>query len=142
MPWTLQRSRKARSVNRLLLDTTVLIDVSRAFGDVDGSLRKLVTTGWVVGVCAVSVAEFMAGVPIPDRMRWERWIADYRYWDITREAAVLAGQLQYDQKRQGLALHTPDALIAATAIVTDSTLATKNVKDFPMPSLKLLPLGG
>jgi predicted nucleic acid-binding protein len=96
----------------------------------------------MLGVCAVSVAEFMAGVPIPDRRRWERWIADYRYWDISRDAAVLAGQLQYDHKRQGLALHTPDALIAATAIVTDSTLATKNVKDFPMPSLKLLHLGG
>ena len=129
-------------MSRLLLDTTVLIDVSREFGDVHRFLRRLVATGWMLGVCAVSVAEFMAGVPIPDRRRWERWIADYRYWDISRDAAVLAGQLQYDHKRQGLALHTPDALIAATAIVTDSTLATKNVKDFPMPSLKLLHLGG
>ncbi|HEX2283070.1 MAG TPA: PIN domain-containing protein, partial [Thermomicrobiales bacterium] len=137
-----RRRRTVMTVSRLLLDTTVLIDVSKDFGEVDSSLKALVATGMPLGVCAVSVAEFMAGVPAPHRLRWEQWIADFRYWDIPREAAVLAGELQYEQKRRGRALHTPDALMAAMAIITDSTLVTNNIKHFPMPNLKLLRLGG
>ncbi len=38
-------------------------------------------------------------------------------------------------------MHIPDALMAATAIITNSTLVTNNVEDFPMPDLKLLRLG-
>jgi hypothetical protein len=127
-------------VDRLLLDTTALIDLSKNSGDLLTSLNALVATGGILGVCAVSVAEFLAGVPVPHRGRWERWVADFQYWDITREAAVLAGVFRYDLARQGRALHIPDALMAATAIITDSTLVTSNVKDYPMSDLRLLRL--
>jgi hypothetical protein len=127
-------------VDRLLLDTTALIDLSKNSGNLLTSLNALVATGGILGVCAVSVAEFLAGVPVPHRRRWEQWIADFQYWDITREAAVLAGVFRYDLARQGRALHIPDALMAATAIITDSTLVTSNVKDYPMSDLRLLQL--
>ena len=65
------------AVDRLLLDTTVLIDLSKNFGDVLTSLNALVASGGILGVCAISVAEFLAGVPVPQRGRWERWIADF-----------------------------------------------------------------
>jgi predicted nucleic acid-binding protein len=87
------------------------------------------------------VAEFLAGVPVPQRRRWEQWIVDFEYWDISREAAVLAGVFRYDLARQGRTLQIPDALMAATAVVTGSTLVTNNVKDYPMPNLRLLRLG-
>ena len=128
-------------MDRLLLDTTVLIDLSKNTGDVLISLNSMVDTGRDLGVCAVSVAEFLAGVPAPQRMRWGRWLADFQYWDISREAAVLAGLFRYDLARQGRALHIPDALMAATAVVLDATLVTNNIKDYPMPSLRLLRLG-
>jgi predicted nucleic acid-binding protein len=128
-------------VDRFLLDTTVLIDLSKNSGDVLTSLNALVASGGILGVCAVSVAEFIAGVPVPHRGQWERWIADFQYWDITREAAVLAGVFRYDLARHGRALQIPDALMAATAIVTGSALVTNNVKDYPMPNLMLLRLG-
>ena len=128
-------------MDRLLLDTTVLIDLSKNSGDVLSTLNALVASGGILGVSAVSVAEFLAGVPVPQRGRWERWIVDFQYWDISREAAVLAGVFRYDLARQGRALHIPDALMAATAIVTGSTLVTNNVKDYPLPILRLLRLG-
>jgi predicted nucleic acid-binding protein len=133
-------SRRLRFVDRFLLDTTALIDLSKNSGDVLSSLNALVASGGILGVCAVSVAEFMAGVPVPHRGRWERWVADFQYWDITREAALLAGVFRYDLARQGRALHIPDALMAATAIITDSTLVTGNVGDYPILDLRLLPL--
>jgi predicted nucleic acid-binding protein len=129
------------AVERLLLDTTVLIDLSKNFGDVLTSLNAAVASGGILGVCAISVAEFLAGVPVPQRGQWERWIADFEYWDISREAAVLAGVFRFDLARQGRALQIPDALMAATAVVTDSALVTNNVKDYPMPNLRLLRLG-
>jgi predicted nucleic acid-binding protein len=128
-------------VDQLLLDTTVLIDLSKDFGDVLDSLNAVVASGGILGVCAISVAEFLAGVPAPQRGRWERWIADFEYWNITREAAVLAGIFRFDLARQGRALQIPDALMAATAVVTGSTLVTNNIKDYPMPNLRLLRFG-
>jgi len=128
-------------VDRLLLDTTVLIDLSKNFGDVLTSLNAVAASGGILGVCAISVAEFLAGVPAPQRGRWERWLADFEYWGISREAAVLAGIFRFDLARQGRALQIPDALMAATAVVTGSTLVTNNIKDYPMLNLRLLRLG-
>jgi predicted nucleic acid-binding protein len=56
-------------VDRLLLDTTVLIDLSKNFGDVLTSLHAVVAAGGILGVCAISVAEFLAGVPVSHRGR-------------------------------------------------------------------------
>jgi predicted nucleic acid-binding protein len=128
-------------LDRFLLDTTALIDLSKDVRGVLPSLKALVAAGGILGVCAVSVAEFLAGVPPPERRDWERWIADFEYWDISREAALLAGAFRYDLARQGRALHVPDALMAATAVVTRSTLVTNNVKDYPMLGLRLIRLG-
>lgn len=124
-------------MSRMLLDTTILIDVSKGANQVVTTLNALVVTGSTLGVCAISVAEFLAGVPLSQRWQWERWLGEFAYLDITREAAMLAGSLRYDLARQGRVIHIPDALIAATAIVTDSTLLTNNVKDYPIQSLKL-----
>lgn len=126
---------------RVLLDTTVLIDLSREPELVLPTLRISVLVAGTIGVCAVSVGEFFAGVPVLERPRWERWIADFEYWDISCEAATMAGHFRYDLARRGFALHIADALIAATAITMDATLLTNNVKDFPMPGIRLMRLG-
>lgn len=128
-------------MSRLLLDTTVLIDLSKGSGRVLDTLQSLVDTGWTLGVCAVSVAEFLAGVPRPRRAQTEWWLANFEYWDISREAAVLAGTLRHDLARQGRAFHIPDALMAATAIIIDAVLLTNNVKDYQVQDLKLMRLG-
>lgn len=124
-----------------LLDTTVLIDLAKNYRAARTALQELVAAGSPLAVCAISVAEFCAGVPPSQRRQWEWWITGFEYWDISREAAVLAGSLRYEQARQGRALHIPDALMAATAIIANATLITSNVKDYRMPGLKLLPLG-
>ena len=54
---------------------------------------------------------------------------------------MLAGVFRFDLARQGRALQIPDALMAATAVATGSTLVTNNIKDYPMPNLRLLRLG-
>ena len=42
--------------------------------------------------------------------------------------------------RSGQPLSVPDTLMAALAVAKDAALITGNVRDFPMPELKLEPL--
>jgi predicted nucleic acid-binding protein len=128
-------------LNRYLLDTTVLIDLSKNYGVVEEALDALVAAGGVPGVCAVCVAEFLTGVPLPWRSTWERWVSDFAYWEISFQAAAQAGAFRFDLARKGRTIHFADALMAATAIETDATLVTNNIKDFPIQGLRLLRLG-
>ncbi|MDE2994260.1 MAG: hypothetical protein OXU67_10295, partial [Chloroflexota bacterium] len=63
-----------------------------------------------------------------------------RYWDITKEAAIRAGQLRYEFARQGITLSTPDTLIAAVAEEQEAVIVTDNVKDYPAKGMRLLSL--
>jgi predicted nucleic acid-binding protein len=83
----------------------------------------------------------LAGVPFPWRSTWEGWISDFAFWEISFQAAAQAGALRFDLSRKGRTIHIADALMAATAIETDATLVTNNIKDFPIQGLRLLRLG-
>ena len=58
------------------------------------------------------------------------------YHEITREIAKEAGRYRYEFSRQGIALSTPDTLVAATAIARGATLITANIRDFPMDDIQ------
>jgi len=57
---------------------------------------------------------------------------------ISLGIAELAGRLRATEKRQGRVLEMADALIAATAIHTNTTLVTRNTKDFANLDIPLL----
>jgi len=57
---------------------------------------------------------------------------------ISLNISEISGALRASEKQQGRVLEMADALIAATAIQTNATLVTRNVKDFahlPVPLL-------
>ena len=125
---------------RLLLDTTVLIDAGRrhepAYSWLQGALRG----PDVVGVCAVNITEFFAGLRPNERDRWGAVVDQLTYWRMTPEIAKLAGIFQYDFARRGQRVHIGDALVAATAVTVGATIVTDNVNDFPMPEVTILQL--
>lgn len=113
-----------------LLDTTVLIDVSR---------RRQAAVVWLSGalrgseqVCisAVSVAEFFAGLHPEHRLEWQNFVDELTHWDVTKDIAMLAGGIRYDLARRGRVIEIPDALIAATAMAYGAQLVTANIRDF------------
>ncbi len=129
-------------IQRCLLDTTVLIDLSKGIPGVRARLDTVLEAGFVAGVCAVSVAEFVSGVP-PSRRGWVAPLLDqFAYWDITREAAEVAGMLRHDLARRGIALHVPDSLIAGLARTLDATVVTDNAKDFAHTGVRTVRLRG
>lgn len=123
---------------RYLLDTTVLIDISKSIEPATS-----LVSGWLAGqnevaVCHIVVAEFFSGLPLHERREWDRFVARLAFWTATRDVAMQAGVYRHDYARSGIALSTTDALVAALAISRGATLVTSNVKDFPMPNLPVI----
>ena len=117
-------------MEQYLVDTTVLIDLSRGVPGIRGRLDVLNRSGAALGVCAVNVAEFAAGVPSSELPRWGRLLDEFEYWEISREAAVLAGAFRDALRRKGTTLQIADALVAAVAATRGATILSDNVKHF------------
>lgn len=122
-------------MDRVLIDTSVLIDVSTGIEPASTELRRMLAGGTEGCVCAVIVAEFFAGVRSDDLNRWERYFNRLRFLPATREAGLIAGRFRYDLKRRGRTVATADALIAAVAQVHGAVLLTENPKHFSMDDI-------
>lgn len=127
-------------MTRYLLDTTVLIDISRGREPAVSRIRAMIASGDELAISAINVAEFYAGLPPEKRVLHERFISALRYWHITRPIAMAGGQYRYDFARAGRTLSTTDALIAAVARQHGAVLLTDNLKDFPMTDIVVQPM--
>jgi predicted nucleic acid-binding protein len=124
----------------VLLDTSVIIDVLRQRRGRRELLRSLVEQGYELACTAINVAEVYSGIRLGEAEITSEFIDSLEFVAISREAARRAGELRRDWQRRGRTLSLPDAFVAAVALSLNLTLATDNVKDFPMPELEFLPL--
>ncbi len=120
----------------LQFDTTVLIDVLRE-RPVAARVRDLLTGGMVLGTSAISVEEVVRGLREAEEERARSLFDGLRIWPTGRREAEVAGRWRGSYARRGRTLAQPDCLIAATALARDATLCTGNVRDFPMPGLRV-----
>jgi len=125
---------------RYLLDTTVLIDLSKEIEPISSQVHRWLAGSDDVGICGVVAAEFFAGLRSEERPPWVTFVNRLVFWEVTRRIAIEAGMFRYRYARLGITLTTTDALIASVALNVGATLVTRNVKDFPMPGLSLMPV--
>jgi tRNA(fMet)-specific endonuclease VapC len=125
-------------VTRYLLDTNVLIDFSKGIETVTEQLLGWIDSTDIVAVCAISVAEFSAGLTPDQAAQAAPFLDSLTYFDISRHAASRAGQDRYSFARAGVTITITDALLAAVAREYAATLVTSNLKDFPMEDVPLL----
>lgn len=125
-------------MTRYLLDTNVLIDFSKGIEAVTERLLAWIDSTDIVAVCAISVAEFSAGLTPDQAALIAPFLASLTYWDISQQAASRAGQDRYRFARAGVTITIMDALLAAVAREHAATLVTSNLKDFPMGDVSLL----
>ncbi|HEU4758431.1 MAG TPA: PIN domain-containing protein [Dehalococcoidia bacterium] len=123
-----------------LLDASVLIDWLNGRRQAVELLDGLVRRGEVLAVNAIAIAETFSGLSAEDRELAEPVLRTLEFWDIDFEVARLAGTYRYTYARSGRPLSVPDVLMAAHAVARDAALVTGNVRDFPMPELRLLKL--
>ncbi|MDO8690459.1 MAG: PIN domain-containing protein [Dehalococcoidia bacterium] len=127
-------------MTRYMLDTTALIDFSKGREPASSRILRMIESGDKVGVCAIVVAEFYAGLAPEQRVRWDEFFEALLFWGVTLEAAKQAGVWCYEFARKGAQLSTTDLLVAAVANQREAVLVTNNVKDYPMDEINVLPL--
>lgn len=104
---------------RVLLDTDVLIDHL-----VDPSRSLSVDLASDGAYSSITRAELFSGVNADEGVI-ESLLANFEEVPLDRPVAEEAGRI-----RRIVKIKLPDALIAATAVVTKRALVTRNVRDF------------
>jgi predicted nucleic acid-binding protein len=125
---------------RLLLDTSVLIDVLRRRRGRRELLARLARGGNTLATTALNVAELYAGIRPEEEAQTEVFLQALDCYELTATAGRLAGSLKYKYAKKGRTLTLADTIIAAIALERRCTLMTDNRKDFPMPELDHYPL--
>ena len=127
-------------MNDLLLDTNILVLAIRGRPIALSLLEELYRQQRSGYISTVTRAELLAGMHPHEAERTMALLESLITLSVDSTVADLAGRLMYRYARQGITLALADTLIAATAIVHNLTLATTNVKHFPVPELELYPV--
>jgi predicted nucleic acid-binding protein len=115
----------------VLLDTTVLIDALRGRPAAD-RLMSLRRAGDTLMTSPINVAEVFRGLMPREENIARRLFAGLRVVPIGAVEGEQARRWRRDHARRGVTLSQADCLVAATALGVGATLATGNVKDYPM----------
>lgn len=122
----------------LLLDTTVLIDLSRGNQTAADFIDQQRENRQSLFVALISAMELIVGCRNKAEVKQaQTLLVDFILLPSTPDSSQLAYQwlLEYS-KSHGLLI--PDAMIAATAAVNQLVLATDNIKDFEiLPGLSV-----
>src|SRR6266700_7266176 len=124
---------------KLLLDTTVIIDVLRNRQGRRALLADLVRAGHSLSTSVLNVAEVYSGIRPGEEGKTEAFLEGLDEYELGSGVARAAGELKMRwAKRSTISL--ADAIVAAIGIEQGCALLTDNSKDFPMPELRLFPL--
>ncbi|PYU83387.1 MAG: VapC toxin family PIN domain ribonuclease [Acidobacteria bacterium] len=124
---------------KLLLDTSVLIDVLRRRNGRRELLAELVRAGHTLSTTALNIAEVYAGMRPGETAPTEAFLGELECHDLTGSGARLAGKLKNEWRQKSRTLTLADTVVAAIAMERKCLLFTDNRKDFPMPEVKLYP---
>jgi len=125
---------------KLLLDTTVLIDVLRNRKGRRELLADLVRAGHSLSTSVLNVAEVYSGIRAGEEGKTEAFLEGLDEYELGSGVARAAGELKMRWAKRGRTISLADAIVAAIGIEQGCALLTDNSKDFPMPELRLFPL--
>ena len=119
-------------MNDQILDTTVLIDLSRGSPDAADFIDTAFKSGAALFISVISAMELIAGCRNqPEVKKAQKLIAELNLVHLTPTISTKAYNLMLTySKSNGLAI--PDALIASTAITHRLELASDNTRHFKM----------
>jgi predicted nucleic acid-binding protein len=123
---------------KFLLDSNVVMNWLKAKEPALGLVEHLVRSPYEIAVNPVVLAEVHTGVSDEARPVVDEVLRAFDYWEIPQPVARFAGQLRWAFARRGRQYDIQDMLIGAHARYLDETLVTDNLRDFPIPGLKLL----
>ncbi len=125
---------------KLLLDTSILIDVLRRKNQRNEWLAELVRSGQTLATTTLNIAEIYAGMRPAEESRTEALLGSLQVYELNGASARLAGRFKNTWAKRGHTLTLADMIVAAIAIERGCALLTDNRKDFPMPEVQLYPV--
>jgi predicted nucleic acid-binding protein len=117
-----------------LVDTDILIHFLRGRREAKDFLSSLLDRSQIL-CSSITVSEIFAGIRPGEEEKTRALVDNLLVLDVTREVAERAGQ--YRRTIRSQALELDDCLIAATAFVHRSVLATGNGKHYPMRDIEV-----
>jgi predicted nucleic acid-binding protein len=127
---------------RILLDTSLLVE---------GERRNFNLGDWVMAgrhevfICDATIAEYIAGKPLKDAGKEQRW---QNYWDsfvsllssvpLDHQVCEKAGELMAEARRAGKTVPLGDGLHAAVAELEELIVATVDVDHFKALGIRAL----
>ena len=117
---------------RLVIDTSVLIDVLRGRSEARRSLETAIRAGHELWSSHVVLAEVLVGMRPGEETATRRLLSQLTWVPVDEGLAESAGDLgrRYLPAHRGIEIS--DLLVAALAQQLDAELRTTNVKDYPM----------
>lgn len=115
----------------VLVDTSVLIDVLRGDAAAGAVLRQARLTG-ALHASEVTRLEVLAGMRPAEEAPTRALLAIVDWHPLDARVAEVAGELGRQWLRGNRGIDSADLAIAATAVILDAPLLTRNVKHFPM----------
>jgi predicted nucleic acid-binding protein len=113
----------------MLIDTDILIDTGRSVSDATAFLQR-VEQSTQLSISSITQMELMVGARNKNELRViEKFLKRFVVIKVSEAISDVAVDL-VRQYRLSHGLLIPDALIAATAIVGNQPLATKNRRDY------------
>jgi len=113
---------------RWLLDTNVIIDAFAGRLEAAKALTSARTSDveWI-GYSAVTRLEVLGfpGLAEEDEVRLRQLLAEFSEAEVS--AAIIERAIEI---RRSVRIKTPDAIVAATALIYGASLVTRNVEDF------------
>ena len=112
----------------LLLDSDIFIDVLRGFRPARDFVQNLIKSEQNVFFSAITETELLAGSECDDAKKKDNalhLLFPFKKIIVENRIAQMAGDI-----RRTYSLQVPDAIIAASALLTQSTLISRNAKDF------------
>jgi predicted nucleic acid-binding protein len=127
---------------RILIDTSLLVEGERTHFDLG---KWVAAARHEVFICDATVAEYIAGKPLTDAGKEQRW---KNYWDsfvsllesvpLDHQVCEKAGELLAGARRAGRTVPLGDGLHAAVADLEDLTVATVDVDHFKALGVRAL----
>lgn len=115
----------------VLLDTSVLIDVLRGESAAGTVLRDARMAG-PLHASEVTRLEVLAGMRAAEETSTRALLEVFEWHPLDAQVAEVSGELGRRWLPSSRSIDSADLAIAATAMILDAPLLTRNVKHFPM----------
>lgn len=117
-----------------LVDTDILINFLRGRKKAKEYLSSLLEESSIY-CSAITIAEITSGIRSGEEGRTKALLDHIEVLDVNRDVAEKAGY--YKRSARGHRLELDDCLVAATAYIHKTVLATGNGKHYPMEDIKV-----